>query len=231
MESSITIQYFSDTHLEMMTTFGVDIPVIGDVLVLAGDIGCIREPLTCAFLAKMCTQFKDVVYITGNHEYYQTGHTAFSWTVKQIDVATEEFCSKIPNLHFLNKTSWVHPNGQITFHGCCLWSNVPPESENAVELNMNDYNFIYVPDPSRPKSYSMRQMTVKDSNALFADQFNWLNLSIANSKTPKNVVVTHHLPTYELNPDKYKGNELNSAFCTDLSKFIEERPQINAWVC
>jgi len=77
--SSITVQYFSDLHLEMMPGFVIDIPVVADILVLAGDMGMIRQPLTREFFTKVCKKFKDVLYVTGNHEYYQQGfHTNFS---------------------------------------------------------------------------------------------------------------------------------------------------------
>ena len=104
---------------------------------------------------------------------------------------------------------------------------------------MNDYNLIYTntwPFPAAVSTKgvatsSIRKITVSDTNQMFEDQFQWLKNAVETSKTAKNVVVTHHLPSLDLNPPEYKGNEVNAAFATHLNKFIEEHPQINAWVC
>ncbi len=226
MPKPLTVQYFSDTHIEMMPGFNPTIPVLGDVLVLAGDIGSIRQPLTRSFLTTICQKFPHVIYITGNHEYYQND----GFTIQQVDFMTAQFCATIPNMHFLNHGSWVHPSGQVAFHGCTLWSHVPAQLEDTVEASMNDYNLIYTCE-QLPLGSKPRKLTVSDSNRMFDDQFAWLKSAVESSKTPKNIVVTHHVPSYDMNPDKYKGDPINCAFSTDLNKFMEEHPQINTWVC
>jgi len=37
----------------------------------------------------------------------------------------------------------------------------------------------------------------------------------------KNVIVTHHVPTFQHYPAKYVGSILNEAFATDLNEFVE----------
>lgn len=230
-KNSLVIQYFSDTHLEMLEEFDIVIPIKGDILILAGDIGQIRQPLTREFFTRMCKQFKDVIYVMGNHEYYQTGLKSDVWTMDQIDKETEKFCGSIPNMHLLNKKTWVHPNGLVTFHGCILWSKVAEEAEDIVEISVNDYKFMYKSDPSiEEKSSSLSLVTVKDTNALYEDHFQWLANSIEKSKTPINIVITHHLPSDLLTPKQHIGSPLSSAFSNNLDSFIISHPKITAWI-
>jgi len=161
--------------------------------------------------------------------YYKKGKDP--WTVEQLDIETMNFAKTLPNLHFLNCKSWVHPSGEVTFHGCTLWSYIPSELQDEVEMSMNDYNLIYTFDNIPGKEKTKRRITSWDTNRWHAEQLEWLKHSIETSKTPKNVVITHHMPSYDMTPERYKGNNVNCAFSTDLNKFIEEHPKINAWVC
>ena len=44
---------------------------------------------------------------------------------------------------------------------------------------------------------------------------------LENKQTTKNVVVTHHVPTFMNYPPKYKGDILNEAFAVELFDLIE----------
>jgi len=164
-DTEISIQYFSDLHLELYETdFKTEIPVAADTLVFAGDMGDITKGPTQKFFANMCAKFKDIVYVTGNHEYYQEDYTYAALTFDEVNAKTEEFCAKFPNLHFLNCKSWVHPSGLVTFHGCTLWSNVLPKFAEKVELALNDYNLIYTTKGPKDEPCKKRIITAKDTN-------------------------------------------------------------------
>ena len=97
----------SDIHLE----FG---PIVlentdnADVLVLGGDICLVKElgdkddtlnfrgQRFHEFFQKCCDNFRDVIYIMGNHEHY---HGDFGKSATDI----RNSLSYLPNLHFLDK--------------------------------------------------------------------------------------------------------------------------------
>lgn len=64
-------QIFSDLHLELRDSYP-HIEASCDVLVLAGDIGHIDCELYREFIAYCSTQWKHVIYVLGNHEFYDT---------------------------------------------------------------------------------------------------------------------------------------------------------------
>ena len=70
------IQYMSDLHLEFQENSRYlkhnELPVTGDVLVLAGDIFYLRDkvaPLT-KFWNWASENYRQVLIVPGNHEYY-----------------------------------------------------------------------------------------------------------------------------------------------------------------
>jgi len=70
------IQPVSDLHLEFDPDhgkrFASSLPVLGDVLVLAGDVLPIRRPPHVReMLDWFCARFPRVIYVPGNHEYYR----------------------------------------------------------------------------------------------------------------------------------------------------------------
>ena len=98
------VRLYSDIHLE----FGdfVIPPVDGDdetVLVLAGDITVGDKHKN--FILDACDQFKHVIYVHGNHEYYRNEYNS---VIKKWKSIAEHPCSfpKVPQvlsiLDFLN---------------------------------------------------------------------------------------------------------------------------------
>ena len=65
------IQFVGDVHCEFHndggTSFCEDIPVEGDVLVLAGDFATTSELVFT--LSILCQRFVHVIHVCGNHEY------------------------------------------------------------------------------------------------------------------------------------------------------------------
>ena len=69
--------------------------------------------------------------------------------------------------------------------------------------------------------YRGYRLTIPQFNELHADSLGFLKKELATVKSNKNVVVTHHVPTYINYPLKYKESELNDAFAVELSDLIE----------
>ncbi len=94
--------------LELERTLVPIVPVKGDILILGGDIGDLNDDRMEKFITTMSKDFKDVILITGNREYYQwKKHGQLG--MLEIDKEIEKMCNKLPNVHFLNKKTWIHP--------------------------------------------------------------------------------------------------------------------------
>jgi len=109
------IQVISDIHIEfhkdMGQAFWKDFPVVGDVLVIAGDLGTyiyITDNLVCA-----AQKFKHVVYVPGNHEYW--GAPGYR-TIKD---AIDQAVARCPNIHWLFDS--VAEIDGVRFLGNTMW--------------------------------------------------------------------------------------------------------------
>ena len=71
------IQYCSDLHIEYVNKIHINplnyIKPIGDILILAGDIGSFYFLLQLEnFIKPLSKFFQYIFYVPGNHEYYYT---------------------------------------------------------------------------------------------------------------------------------------------------------------
>ena len=151
------IAYCSDVHIE----FGpleVKNTENADVLVLAGDI-IVGASLYDhdethvlmdsgrnfkvqasdnfhTFFENCCKEFKDVIYIFGNHEYY---HGDFATQISYV----REKLARLTNLHILEKETISLDD--VTFICGTMWTNFNNNDSLAkwdIEHSMNDYNII-----------------------------------------------------------------------------------------
>jgi Icc-related predicted phosphoesterase len=206
------IQVLSDIHLE----FGIrEIPVAdADLLILAGDIHLGESGV------KWMTEHVNhvpVIYVLGNHEYYR--HT-YPGLLNKLKLLTRK-----TNITLLENES--KRLGGITFHGATLWTDFElfgnaELAEWESQQSMNDYRLI-----RRDPSYS--RMRPADTRVQHKASLRWLEKSLKESKTKKNVVVTHHAPSKKSVPDLFQKHMVSAAFASNLDDFIlDTKPQI--WV-
>ena len=191
-------QVMSDLHLE----FGDLTPEpVADHLILAGDInlGSRAE----SWMQAVCTQFKRVLYITGNHEYYDHD-------VDEVDKGWRRFASETPNFEFLQKD--VAEVEGVRIAGCTLWTGAgdgDPIIKRALGGGMSDFYCI---------SKGGMRFTVDDSIALHRSHRNWL-LGLEDI----DVVVTHHAPSWQSVTDFWvkHGSNLNFGFAAEIDDVID----------
>jgi len=214
------IHYASDLHLEFYKTIeafkllfssGAQ-PITNNksnVLVLAGDIGNPFHSNFSEFINHCCNEYGNVVYVAGNHEYYQkNAKNPFKETDEQIVKITKH----LSNFHMLNNSKVIIED--ITFIGCPLFTYFP-ESKYAEAMEcMNDFNY-YKP-----------QDVVEKNKASTAYLSNYLD----NATNEKIVVVTHHLPSYNAIHAKYKWDLYNYLFANALDSLVR-KDSIVAWIC
>ena len=217
-------------------------------MVLSGDI-CVAKDLRSPdpyeimdttkssviqeFFRNCCAEFKDVIYIMGNHEHY---HGDFKYTYNLL----KKNLGHHSNLHILEKESVLI--GDVTFVGGTLWTDMnkeDPRTLYAIRGVMNDFRCVsnsnhvsYFRD-SDGNSHEraaglMPEDVVMDHQAMLS----YINDMCAINPCGKIVVVGHHAPSKQSTHPRYKGPKeqlINGAYSSDLSEFILDRPQIKLW--
>ncbi|KAK5989107.1 Protein PBN1 [Cladobotryum mycophilum] len=179
-------QFMSDLHLEIGQQYAsFDFPAVAPFLVLAGDIGSLRDhDGYLAFLRRQTTRYNRVFLVLGNHEFYgidyRTGLEKAQWLAS--DVSLE---GKATLLH---KRRYDLPDDSgVSILGCTLWSRIPDESSAAIAKGLNDYRQI-------------QGWTVESHNKAHCNEVSWLQRQIneiqRDTEAPSGavLVVTHHAP-------------------------------------
>lgn len=207
-----TLQIASDIHLEMRaasaasaTRFEDILTPSADVLALVGDIGSPLQDTLSQFIGWCSMRFKHVLFVHGNHEFYNQHGICVMDIVTQL----EKICAAFPNVTYLNNRSIVVEG--VCFIGSPLWSNVPDALKESVRQKMNDYRCIFR-TPNVP-------VTVDDTNAEFVKNKAYLHGAIGKACTEGYwpVVLTHHVPcTTGTSHPRFDGKPENCAFASDI---------------
>jgi DNA repair exonuclease SbcCD nuclease subunit len=170
------------------------------------------------FLKRCSFQFPHVIYIAGNHEFYNGKFYA------GIDYLREE-CSKYPNVYFLEQDMKIIDD--VIFVGGTLWTNMnkrDPLTMHAIEGMMNDFRII------RNDFRSYAPMSALDVAIRHDKTLAYIKLIVQEHKDKKCVVVGHHSPSFKSCHPSYAHETLmNGGYHSDLSEFILDHPQIKLW--
>jgi predicted phosphodiesterase len=224
------ISIASDLHLE----FGLlelENKDNADVLVLAGDIVVADRinPKHEWFFENCSNEFKDVIYILGNHEHY---HGDFQTTADIMRKVVEPY----KNIHFLDN-QMVDIDG-VTFFGATLWTNMnnrDPIVLNYVGRGMNDFRII-TNGWKGIADHHLKLFSTSDAADEFDRSKGFLELLLTankdlGSKDNKFVVVGHHAPSRKSIHPMYKDETLmNYGYFSDLERFIFNHPEIKLWI-
>ncbi|KAL9653731.1 hypothetical protein ABK040_016659 [Willaertia magna] len=228
--SDLHVEHFSDLNkfheqykLVKETNFKLFENVIGDILILAGDVANVRKSSFKEFLQEISIKFSHILMVAGNHEYYGNDYNSCLEQMKNI-------CKEFTNIYFLDKTK-IEINNLI-FLGCTLWSNIPKENLTTVNNSMNDYRLI---------KFNNTTLTTTDTCQFFKEDYDWLQFQLQqlnnnNLENKKIIIITHHAPLnygvsdpeYENSTDSFKL-QLNSAFCSDCSNLMKSF-KIDFWI-
>lgn len=240
------IKLVSDIHLEF-SDFFIKNDNNYDVLILGGDI-CIAQDLhdhpalsntsDQAAIAngtglgrrqaaaqrfrdffKRCSfQFPHVIYIAGNHEFYNGKFFA------GIDHLRNE-CANYPNVYFLERD--VKRIDDVLFLGGTLWTDcnkMDPLTLHALPDMMNDFRII------RNDYAGYRTLKAADIVDRHRKTLDYFRVVLADNKDTKCVVVGHHSPSHmSIHPQYAHDQIMNGGYHSDLSDFILDHPQIKLW--
>jgi predicted phosphodiesterase len=208
------IRVHSDLHLEFQDWRPPQ--ANADVVVLAGDIHVGVDGLHWARRAFPTTE---VVYVLGNHEYYEHEMPVLLNRMRQI--------ARELDIHLLECSEAVI--GETRFLGATLWTGFTYLGTAPTDVAMSmayaqramiDYRVIRT-----HASLRLRPEYVRD---LHLEHRSWLTRKLAEPFAGSTVVVTHHLPHERSVHSKYAGDILNSAFATHLPTLV--RPPVSLWI-
>lgn len=216
---TIKIQYFSDLHLEFIEPNKIrkiykNIIPNAEICVLAGDIGLPFQQSYTDFLIYMNNIFKHIFLITGNHEYYQIKENS-NKTIEEINNKINEIIlsNNLNNIHFLNNSSFDLNN--YRFIGTTLWSK------------------IFLPKYTVNDKINIHNFSVENNNKLFNENYEFIEEEIKKAEidNKKLIVITHHVPSFNLINDKYKTGYMslyNQCFASQCDSLIKE--PILCWI-
>lgn len=170
------------------------------------------------FLQRCSEQYAHVVYVAGNHEFYQG-----RWLQSLQDLRDE--CAEFSNIHFLERNS-VNINGTL-FVGGTLWTDMnqlDPLTLHAVRDMMNDFAII------RNDDNNFRRLTPMDTVERHRETVGYIRKVLEQNPSTPTVVVGHHAPSHmSVHPRYANDNHMNGAYRSDLSELILDHPQIRLW--
>lgn len=207
----VNFQVVSDLHIE--TSEGIPsaltyITPVAEILILAGDIGRIHKIVQLkTFLTDICSHFKIVLYVLGNHEYYRVpGYT--DKTMEDLFNDLLHIKQDIPNLYILNRDSVIIDD--VCIAGCTLWS------EPLIEVP----KFIV----------KIHTMTTRKYYDLYCQDLEYINnmIKYCQEHKLKLVMITHHSPTYYVASHK-KEDKYSSLYASNLDHLLIKE-NIHTWV-
>ena len=216
----LNLQIVSDLHLE----FRQDRPIFNviekaaDILVLCGDI-CPCNPIDINIFKRFINEIKDkyktILFIPGNHEYYNNPMQDRPYSIDEINIFISDFCNETNGklLLMINRAIVVkNKNKSYLLVGSTLWSYIAPVVAPILTHMVNDYNKIYISSETALKPQYTTQMFMHNL-AFIREMHNY-----ATKENIKMVLLTHHQP-YIFNP---KGMR-SYAYMTDLTDLFDEQ--------
>ena len=171
------IQYMSDLHMEFQENSRClksnELPVTGDVLVLAGDIFYLKDrvaPLK-KFWKWASENYRQVLIVPGNHEYYNYSDVMerglqWRWMFRENVGYYQNQVVRVNDIDFVLST---------------LWSRINPDDEYFVWKGMNDFRQI---------KFDGKLLQVDEFNRMHETCIGFIRKSIEES-TAAHIVVVH----------------------------------------
>lgn len=213
----LKVYCISDIHLELYSivkqrkllsqlcqSMTID-PKVTTLCCLAGDIGhslTRNGQVNHTFgeaLRFIASHFTHTVYTSGNHEYHM------GFRASEIDAAITKLCS-LNRVKYLQRSSFNVPNTSVIVHGCTLWS----------KITRDEYHRMYDRHYMSLEAYQQKHK----SDVEF--------LQSAKVAGMTNIVMTHHMPSYEMIHPRFLRSPAKSGFVSHLDHLIRI---YDFWVC
>lgn len=219
------LRIMSDLHLEFMNSMhDFEISALPDdnvtVLILAGDVHLGRH--LPAVFDMFADQFKAIVFVYGNHEFYGGNMPA-------IPLKVQKGIEHLSNVFVLDDDT-VEIDG-VHFVGSTLWTDMDNHNQVVMwdaQMSINDYKRIRTGPSHEPWR---RKLRVVETTALHIQHRIFMFEAITRLKEAGETVVaiSHHLPSYQCIHGNYRGSSLNGAYASELFEYVADSKP-NLWV-
>jgi predicted phosphodiesterase len=197
-------QIISDLHLEFYKKLPDhicnDYFPKSQTLILAGDIGYPLSLMWRKFIDWCESKFTRIFYVLGNHEFYGVDMSKVTENVKFT------FSTK-PKFTLLER-GVISELGPYKLIGCTLWSEPTPTAY----YSMNDSNLLFE---------NGKHVLLEKILELHNDDKKWLE----ETTDENTIVITHHIPSFELISPQYRTEEymkINCAYASNCDSIIRK---------
>lgn len=207
----VKLRYMSDIHLEFCKTF----PKIvcddfdNETLILLGDIGDLNSKIYIDFIHYCSENFKNVVLVYGNHEYYGTNENLPMEEIIKINYKSNVYTLN-NGVIYLNKiTNTIEKDIKencVKLIGTTLWSNV----KDHMKFLLNDYKYIYT---------KTGKLNIQNVREMFEVNKEFILNEINEMEC---IILTHH-GTHEVCNGKYAGSKTSSGYYTYIPEIYENK--------
>ncbi|MDR2914297.1 MAG: metallophosphoesterase [Tannerella sp.] len=201
------IQYASDLHLEFSDNYSYlkrnPLKLVGDILVLAGDIGYLNDDnyRNHPFWDWASENYEQVIVAVGNHELYKYYYLA--------NMPQGLVCTVRDNVKYYYNA--VVRIDSIDFIVSTLWAKIRLEDAYSIENGVTDFHRIL---------YEKELLTWEKFNGEHDRCLSFIKTEVENSDAKHIIVVTHHVPSFQLSSPDFAGSRINGAFTIELSNYI-----------
>lgn len=210
-KTNVRLHILNDLHLKHAAMDPV--PVLGDILVLNGDIVDGGSPIPLlALTAKYRAAGLPVLYVPGNHEFYGR-------RIHEVLITLWRAC-KANGIELLHNRA-VIING-VRFFGSTLWTDYKLDhadrqatSMHIAKQYMADHTWIFVKQKGQARSFQPYDALSAHNKAIRI-----MTARLSESFDGPTVVLSHHGPSPKSVHPKYKGNPANPAFVSNLEHII-----------
>ena len=183
-EKILTIQVFSDLHIETWNKFPA-IPAKAKYLFLAGDICSANHPFFYKFFDYCSKNWEKIFYVPGNTEFYKEkkNYNELQFEYKH------KFEQKYKNVFYLDNT-YIALNDEIDVYGSVFWTYPAFDTTREAKIYIDDYNKITYFHKGLNKIVKWDISYVKQ---LSKESYYSLQNHLAKTKK-KTIVMTHFPP-------------------------------------
>ncbi len=209
----------SDLHNEFATYNYIKLPTDKETCaIFAGDIDVGLDARR--FLFRACQDFRKVVYVLGNHEFYHNEYhdVREGWRrIAAVDMPG--------NFVLLDDT--VHVHDKIRLIGGTLWTDMNRGdwfAKQACYNGMNDYEV----GRFRHEVHGIRALHPDDTIRAHMITRTFITEELRKPWDGKTIVVTHHLPHPLCVNEIHKFSPLNPGYMVNMDEVIEQF-DIDVW--
>lgn len=181
-----------------------------DAVILAGDIGIHTHGLR---FARTLFPGKRIIYVAGNHEFYQGAH--IYGLVPELRKAAATL-----GIDFLERDSVSFDGFRIL--GATLWTDFQLYGAtrafacmSAAKMEMPDFN-------GQIRIAGSNNFSPIDSVQLNRESRAWLTDELRTPFDGKTIVVTHHLPLEACVAERFRFNPVSAAFASEMPELVEK---------